>query len=56
MLTVTKEEDGYHDDDAHSLSDESLASSTESVTASIFEYRKLHGRTYHHEIGNAQYW
>ncbi|RGP81441.1 hypothetical protein FLONG3_586 [Fusarium longipes] len=27
-----------------------------SVTSSIFEYRKLHGRTYHREIGSAQYW
>lgn len=44
------------DDDAHSLSEESLASSTDSVTSSIFEYRKLHGRTYHREIGSSQYW
>ncbi|KAH7241257.1 S-adenosyl-L-methionine-dependent methyltransferase [Fusarium tricinctum] len=53
---LAEEENGNYDDDAHSLSDQSLTSSTESVTASIFEYRKLHGRTYHHEIGNAQYW
>ncbi|KAK2480280.1 hypothetical protein H9L39_09654 [Fusarium oxysporum f. sp. albedinis] len=26
------------------------------MTSSIFEYRKLHGRTYHREIGKAQYW
>ncbi|RBQ79614.1 hypothetical protein FVER14953_21189 [Fusarium verticillioides] len=44
------------DDDAHSLSEESLASSTDSVSSSIFEYRKLHGRTYHREIGSSQYW
>ncbi|SPO04373.1 related to methyltransferase [Cephalotrichum gorgonifer] len=34
----------------------SLASSTASLTASILEYRKIHGRTYHSEIGNASYW
>ncbi|KAH6884440.1 S-adenosyl-L-methionine-dependent methyltransferase [Thelonectria olida] len=31
-------------------------SSTESVTSSILEYRTIHGRTYHSEQGNAQYW
>ncbi|KAM0492354.1 hypothetical protein ACHAP8_010041 [Fusarium lateritium] len=50
------EEEENLDDDAHSLSEESLNSSTASVTSSIFEYRKLHGRTYHREIGSAQYW
>jgi hypothetical protein len=56
ILTTTKEENGNPDDDAHSLSEQSLVSSTDSVTSSIFEYRKLHGRTYHREIGRAQYW
>lgn len=55
ILTRTKEENP-EDNDAHSLSDQSLASSTDSITSSIFEYRKLHGRTYHREIGSAQYW
>ncbi|KAM0234326.1 hypothetical protein ACHAP5_010140 [Fusarium lateritium] len=49
-------EDEGIDDDADSVTGESLSSSTDSVTSSIFEYRKLHGRTFHHEIGNAQYW
>ncbi|KPA35596.1 demethylmenaquinone methyltransferase [Fusarium langsethiae] len=50
------EEENDNDGDAHSLSEESLNSSTASVISSIFEYRKLHGRTYHREIGSAQYW
>ncbi|KAH7487012.1 hypothetical protein FOMA001_g5046 [Fusarium oxysporum f. sp. matthiolae] len=53
---LAEEENVNQDDDAHSLSEESLASSTDSVTSSIFEYRKLHGRTYHREIGSSQYW
>jgi len=55
MLTLAKEED-LNEDDGNSLSDGSLSASTDSMTSSIFEYRKLHGRTYHREIGNAQYW
>jgi hypothetical protein len=55
LKTIKEETDDPHDD-ADSLDDESLTSSTESVTSKIFEYRKLHGRTYHGEIGNAQYW
>ncbi|KAH6867591.1 S-adenosyl-L-methionine-dependent methyltransferase [Thelonectria olida] len=31
-------------------------SSTASITSSILHYRTLHGRTYHCERGNAQYW
>ena len=29
--------------------------STASITSTILEYRKLHGRTYHN-FGNAEYW
>ncbi|KAL7763093.1 hypothetical protein ACKLNR_006451 [Fusarium oxysporum f. sp. zingiberi] len=32
------------------------AESTASITSSILEYRNINGRTYHHNIGNAQYW
>ncbi|ENH70496.1 hypothetical protein FOC1_g10012426 [Fusarium oxysporum f. sp. cubense race 1] len=32
------------------------AESTTSITSSILEYRNINGRTYHHNIGNAQYW
>ncbi|KAF4439311.1 hypothetical protein FACUT_4248 [Fusarium acutatum] len=31
------------------------AESTASITSSILEYRNINGRTYHHDIGNAQY-
>ncbi|KAM0318632.1 hypothetical protein ACHAPQ_010624 [Fusarium lateritium] len=53
---LAEKEEGVDENDADSLTGESLSSSTDSVTSSIFEYRKLHGRTFHHEIGNAQYW
>ncbi|KAF3767016.1 S-adenosyl-L-methionine-dependent methyltransferase [Cryphonectria parasitica EP155] len=35
-----------------------VASSTDSITSSILEYRTIHGRTYHSDSvpGNAQYW
>lgn len=29
---------------------------TASLTESIFQYREVHGRTYHSEIGNAESW
>lgn len=34
------------------------ASSTDSITSSILEYRTIHGRTYHSDSvpGDAQYW
>ncbi|KAI8681028.1 hypothetical protein NCS55_00352500 [Fusarium keratoplasticum] len=32
------------------------ASSTDSISSSILHYRTIHGRTYHSERGNAQYW
>jgi len=43
------------DDDTDSLCS-SKASSTTSVRDSILEYRRLYGRTYHHEIGDAESW
>ncbi|KAF4457102.1 hypothetical protein F53441_890 [Fusarium austroafricanum] len=42
--------------DADSALDSDAASSTASITSSILEYRTIHGRTYHSEQGNAQYW
>jgi hypothetical protein len=33
-----------------------LSESTASITSSILRYRTIHGRTYHSERGNAQYW
>lgn len=53
-----EDEEGNNDefDDADSALGEDSASSTASLTASILEYRTLHGRTYHSNRGNAQYW
>ncbi|KAK1831956.1 S-adenosyl-L-methionine-dependent methyltransferase [Podospora conica] len=46
-------EDSGHVD---SLFEESLRSSTASITSSILDYRTVEGRTYHSERGNALYW
>lgn len=43
------------EEDAKSIRSEA-ESSTASLTASIFEYRTLHGRTYHSDRGGSQYW
>ncbi|KAI1393036.1 S-adenosyl-L-methionine-dependent methyltransferase [Hypoxylon trugodes] len=47
-----------HDDtdDGDSAFEDDNASSTASLSASILEYRVIHGRTYHSERGNAQSW
>ncbi|KAF5637889.1 L-ascorbate oxidase [Fusarium sp. NRRL 52700] len=50
------EAEGGDNDDADSTLDPDNASSTASITSSILEYRTIHGRTYHSEQGNAQYW
>ncbi|KAK5662554.1 hypothetical protein OQA88_8466 [Cercophora sp. LCS_1] len=34
----------------------SAFSSSASITSSILKFRKLHGRTFHHDIGDAQSW
>jgi hypothetical protein len=44
------------DDDADSALGEDYSESTASITSSILRYRTIHGRTYHSERGNAQYW
>lgn len=44
------------EDDAESALGESVVSSTGSISSSILNYRTLHGRRYHSEIGNASYW
>ncbi|KAF4458666.1 hypothetical protein FALBO_14583 [Fusarium albosuccineum] len=45
------------DDDADSaVGGDDVASSTESISSSILAYRTIHGRTYHAERGNAEYW
>ncbi|KAK5653418.1 hypothetical protein OQA88_8903 [Cercophora sp. LCS_1] len=48
------DDDGYDDGDSALGEDETY--STASLTSSILKYRTLHGRTYHSERGNAQYW
>ncbi|KAF4446846.1 hypothetical protein F53441_9550 [Fusarium austroafricanum] len=50
------EGDATHEDDADSAVGEDAASSTQSISSSILHYRTIHGRTYHSERGNAQYW
>ncbi|RBQ80818.1 hypothetical protein FVER14953_09898 [Fusarium verticillioides] len=44
------------EDDADSAVGDDAASSTESISSSILHYRTIHGRTYHSERGNAEYW
>ncbi|RSL84823.1 hypothetical protein CEP51_003664 [Fusarium floridanum] len=41
---------------ADSTPGEDAAESTASITSSILQYRNISGRTYHRDIGNAQYW
>ncbi|KAI1823310.1 S-adenosyl-L-methionine-dependent methyltransferase [Xylaria intraflava] len=43
-------------DDGDSAYGDDNASSTASLSASILQYRTLHGRTFHSERGNAQSW
>ncbi|KAI1748903.1 S-adenosyl-L-methionine-dependent methyltransferase [Xylaria castorea] len=49
------EEEEEFDDNDSAYGDDN-ASSTASLSASILEYRTVHGRTYHSERGNAQSW
>ncbi|KXX74046.1 Demethylmenaquinone methyltransferase [Madurella mycetomatis] len=49
-------QDNYDDDNADSLYGDDGASSTASLTASILNYRTVHGRTYHSSQGDAEYW
>lgn len=50
---VTEDLDPQDDGDS-TLGDDS--GSTASITSTILQYRTIHGRTYHSERGNAQYW
>ncbi|RMJ07835.1 hypothetical protein BHE90_015994 [Fusarium euwallaceae] len=47
--------EGDNRDDSAFLLDEDNASSTASISSSILEYRTIHGRTFHSEKHNAQY-
>ncbi|KAH6962435.1 S-adenosyl-L-methionine-dependent methyltransferase [Ilyonectria sp. MPI-CAGE-AT-0026] len=53
QIAQTREGDNA---DTDSTIDADNASSTASITSSILQYRTIHGRTYHSEQGNAQYW
>ncbi|KAI0440790.1 S-adenosyl-L-methionine-dependent methyltransferase [Xylaria telfairii] len=54
QIPHVEEEDEFDDNDSAYGDDN--ASSTASLSASILEYRTVHGRTYHSERGNAQSW
>ncbi|KAK4447409.1 S-adenosyl-L-methionine-dependent methyltransferase [Podospora aff. communis PSN243] len=43
-------------DEADSAYGDDAASSTASLATSILNYRKIHGRTFHGDVGNAEYW
>ncbi|KAM0413849.1 hypothetical protein ACHAPD_007091 [Fusarium lateritium] len=47
--------DDHDDSDMDSALGSNLADSTYSLSSSIFDYRTLHGRTYHSDRGTAQY-
>ncbi|KAL1859686.1 hypothetical protein VTK73DRAFT_7504 [Phialemonium thermophilum] len=51
---VTAAQDLPQDDNDSAFED--WSSSTASVASSIFEYRNILGRTFHSEVGKAQYW
>lgn len=52
---VTRDVDDA-DGDGDSALGYDLPESTASLTSSILRYRTVHGRTFHSERGNAQYW
>ncbi|KAF5011136.1 hypothetical protein FDECE_2744 [Fusarium decemcellulare] len=54
QLAEIHEEGGRDDDD--SALDPDSAETTASITSSILQYRTIHGRTFHSERGDAQYW
>ncbi|KAK0624223.1 S-adenosyl-L-methionine-dependent methyltransferase [Immersiella caudata] len=47
---------GDEADEADSSYDDDAANSTASLSESILNYRKIHGRTYHSNVGDAEYW
>ncbi|KAF5022987.1 hypothetical protein F66182_4944 [Fusarium sp. NRRL 66182] len=53
QLTAAAEAGG---DEADSVISSNPAESTASITSSILSYRTIHGRTFHSELGNAEYW
>ncbi|KAF4968109.1 hypothetical protein FSARC_4470 [Fusarium sarcochroum] len=53
QLTAAAEAGGT---DADSVISSSPTESTASITSSILSYRTIHGRTFHSELGNTEYW
>ncbi|KAK2033255.1 methyltransferase domain-containing protein [Colletotrichum zoysiae] len=53
---VQAAQDAANEDDADSALGDDAASSTASISSTILQYRKIHGRTFHGEVGDAQYW
>lgn len=55
-LNICAQQQELEDDDDSAFGD--VASSTDSITSSILEYRTIHGRTYHSNAvsSTAQYW
>ena len=47
-------EPAYDGDSA--VADDDYGNSTASLSSSVLHYRTIHGRTYHSDRGNAQYW
>lgn len=54
--TLQVDPDNDNDSDPDSAIDEGRPESTVSLTSTVLRYRTIHGRTYHSERGNAQYW
>jgi len=56
VLPLSPENDGADNDDADSaIGSQSIATSTDSLSASIFDYRRLHGRPYQ-KSETTEYW
>jgi len=52
---IQEYDEAENGDDADSAFGNDLES-TASLTSTILNYRKIHGRTYHSDVGNAEYW
>ncbi|KAK7430462.1 hypothetical protein QQZ08_002981 [Neonectria magnoliae] len=53
---LAQQGDGDDGIDAESVLGTQAPTSTASLSSSILQYRTIHGRTYHSEQGNAEYW
>jgi len=53
MLSIVQEAEDRGD--ASSTLGQTMPESTASIASSILNYRTIHGRTYHADVGNAEY-